>query len=91
MNKTAKLLLAAAFAVSGVESFSAVIDDLTPLFRDTLTEVEKTDLFAMMSEIAALHGGPTRALFWSLRPMPEELWCAMAAEHQAPHRANLGN
>lgn len=49
----------AAFAVNGVEGFSAVIDDLTPLFRETLTQEEAADLFAMMWEVAQLHGGPT--------------------------------
>lgn len=40
--------------------------------------------------LVALHGAPTGAPFWSLWPMPEDLWCAMAAEQQAPHRANMG-
>ncbi len=40
--------------------------------------------------LVALYGAPTGALFWSLRPMPVDLWCAMADEHQAPHRANMG-
>lgn len=42
------------------------------------------------ANLVALYGAPTGALFWSLRPMPEELWSAMAVEHQAPHRANMG-
>lgn len=49
----------AAFAVSGVEGFSAVIDDLAPLFRSTLTPDEVADLMAMMSDMGKLHGGPT--------------------------------
>lgn len=49
----------AAFAVSGVEGYSAVIDDLAPLFRETLSEAEAADLFRMMWELAKLHGGPT--------------------------------
>lgn len=49
----------AAFAVSAVEGYSAVIDDLAPLFREQLNEAEAADLFAMMWEMAKLHGGPT--------------------------------
>ena len=41
-------------------------------------------------DLVALHGAPTGALFWSLRPMPEDVWCAMAAEQQAAHRVNTG-
>lgn len=40
--------------------------------------------------LVALYAAPTGARFWSLRPMPADLWCAMAAEQQAPHRANMG-
>ncbi|MBC7102071.1 MAG: hypothetical protein H5U13_02420 [Parvibaculum sp.] len=40
--------------------------------------------------LVALYGAPTGALFWSLRQIPDDLWCAMASEHQAPHRANMG-
>lgn len=41
--------------------------------------------------LIALYGAPTGALFWSLRSLPEELWSAMAAEHQAPYRGNVGD
>ena len=41
--------------------------------------------------LVALYGSPTGALFWVLRPMPEALWEAMAGEHQAPHRGNVGD
>jgi uncharacterized tellurite resistance protein B-like protein len=51
----------AAFNARAVDSFEAVIDDLAPLFRDTLTDEEAADLFAMMWEVAGLHGGPTEA------------------------------
>jgi hypothetical protein len=40
--------------------------------------------------LVALYGMPTGAQFWTLRPFPEALWAAMAAEHQAPHRGNVG-
>ena len=49
----------AAYNARALDSFEAVIDDLAPLFRDTLTEDEAADLFAMMWELAKLHGGPT--------------------------------
>jgi uncharacterized tellurite resistance protein B-like protein len=49
----------AAYNARAVEGFEAVIDDLAPLFRDTLTQEEAADLFAMMWELAKLHGGPT--------------------------------
>lgn len=48
----------AAFAVKAVEGYSAVIDELAPLLLETLTDEEKSDLFAMMEAIAGLHGGP---------------------------------
>lgn len=48
----------AAFAVRSVESYSAVIDELSPLFLETLTEEETDDLFSMLGEMARLHGGP---------------------------------
>lgn len=41
--------------------------------------------------LVRLHGRRTGALFWSVSPLPEELWLAIADEHQAPHRANLGS
>ncbi|MQW64882.1 hypothetical protein GHK33_20245 [Sinorhizobium meliloti] len=39
--------------------------------------------------LVALYGKPTGAGFWSVRSAPEELWAAMAAEHQAEHRGAL--
>lgn len=41
--------------------------------------------------LVAMGGVPTGAQFWSLQPFPEGLWEAMAAEHQAPRRANVGD
>jgi hypothetical protein len=41
-------------------------------------------------QLVARHGSPTGAWFWSIKPMPEALWAAMADEHQAVHRANAG-
>ncbi|WDR03092.1 hypothetical protein PSQ19_02500 [Devosia algicola] len=41
-------------------------------------------------QLVARYGHPTGAWFWSIRPMPEALWVAMAEEHQAPHRGNDG-
>lgn len=40
--------------------------------------------------LVARHGQPTGAWFWSIKPMPETLWVAMAEEHQAGHRGNSG-
>jgi uncharacterized tellurite resistance protein B-like protein len=51
----------AAFAARAAKDADAVVADLTPLFHIRLTAEEKDDLFAMMAEIAALHGGPTDA------------------------------
>ena len=36
--------------------------------------------------LVAKSGRPTGALFWGLRPFPEQLWTAMAAEHSARSR-----
>lgn len=51
----------AAFAARQTKSPEAVISDLSPLFHARLSPLEKEDLFAMLAEIAALHGGPTEA------------------------------
>lgn len=42
-------------------------------------------------QLVARYGQPTGAWFWSIKPMPEALWAAMAEEHQAMHRANAGD
>lgn len=34
-------------------------------------------------QLVARLGMPTGASFWSIQPMPEQLWEQMAAEHQA--------
>lgn len=39
--------------------------------------------------VAAL-GHPTGAWFWSISPIPADLWERMADEHQAEHRSNAG-
>ena len=54
------------------------------------TAPKTVDASGGAATLVALYGAPTGALFWSLRPMPEDLWCAMAAEHQARHRGNRG-
>lgn len=41
-------------------------------------------------QLVASCSHPTGAWFWSIKPMPEALWMAMAEEHQAPHRGNRG-
>ncbi|MBG0811870.1 hypothetical protein IY145_21205 [Methylosinus sp. H3A] len=41
--------------------------------------------------LVAWCGAPTGAQFWSLRPFPERLWEAMAGEHQAASRSNVGD
>lgn len=41
--------------------------------------------------LVASRGHPTGAWFWSVAPLPDALWEQMADEHQAPHRANVGN
>jgi hypothetical protein len=38
-------------------------------------------------ELVRLYGSPTGAGFWRLVGLPEELWCAMAAEHAEAARA----
>lgn len=64
------------------------VDDLA--LRLEQTAPKAVDAAGGADTLVALHGAPTGALFWSLRPMPEDLWCAMAAEQQASHRVNLG-
>lgn len=39
--------------------------------------------------LVAARGQPTGAWFWSISPVPADLWERMADEHQAPHRANV--
>lgn len=51
----------AAFAAKAAPDGEAVVADLSPLFHVRLSREERDDLFAMMDEIAALHGGPTEA------------------------------
>lgn len=51
----------AAFAARQARDANAVVADLTPLFHTRLNPEEMDDLFAMIEEIAALHGGPTEA------------------------------
>lgn len=36
--------------------------------------------------LVAKFGRPTGAQFWRLRPLPEQLWAAMAAAHSARSR-----
>lgn len=36
--------------------------------------------------LVAKFGRPTGAVFWGLRPFPEQLWAVMAAEHSARSR-----
>lgn len=40
--------------------------------------------------LVARYGQPTGAWFWSIKPMPEALWVAMAEEHQASQRGSSG-
>lgn len=42
-------------------------------------------------QLVSTLGQPTGSWFWSIRPMPEALWVAMAEEHQAPHRSHSGS
>jgi hypothetical protein len=63
---------------------------------DLASRLEATAPLAVEAEgggaaLVALYGAPTGAPFWLLRPMPEGLWASMAAEHQAPHRGNVGD
>lgn len=51
----------AAFAARSVADGDTVVADLSPLFHVRLSAAERDDLFAMMDEVAALHGGPTEA------------------------------
>lgn len=64
------------------------VDDLALRLEQTAPKAVEAEGGAAV--LVALHGGPTGALFWSLRPIPEDLWCAMASEHQAVHRGNAG-
>lgn len=40
--------------------------------------------------LVAARGHPTGAWFWSISPVPVELWERMADEHQQASRANSG-
>ncbi len=64
------------------------VDDLALRLEQTAPKV--VGAAGGVATLVALYGAPTGALFWSLRPMPEDLWCAMAAEQQAAHRVNMG-
>ncbi|GAB1717343.1 MAG: hypothetical protein NTAFB05_23850 [Nitrobacter sp.] len=64
------------------------VDDLAQRLVETAPKA--VEAAGGAATLIALHGTPTGALFWSLRPMREDLWCAMAAEQQAPHRVNTG-
>lgn len=81
---------------------SSSADAVRAMLRDL---VEADDLARRLDETASgavalegggdalvrLHGRRTGAWFWSAALLSEELWLAMADEHQAPHRANLGD
>lgn len=41
--------------------------------------------------LVAARGRRTGAWFWSVAPLPDATWEKMADEHQALHRANVGN
>lgn len=43
------------------------------------------------NRLVAYMGHPTGALFWSISPVPAELWERMADEHQQVSRANSGD
>jgi hypothetical protein len=58
--------------------------------RLTETAPKAVEASGGAATLIALYGAPTGALFWSLRPMPDDIWCAMAAEQQASHRVNMG-
>jgi len=51
----------AAFAAKAARDANSVVADLTPLFHIKLSGEELDDLFVMLNEIAALHGGATEA------------------------------
>lgn len=51
----------AAFAAKAARDENALVADVTPLFHTSLSLEERDDLFAMLNEIAALHGGATEA------------------------------
>jgi len=40
--------------------------------------------------LVAARGHPTGAWFWSVAPLPADLWERMADEHQTTHRVNGG-
>jgi hypothetical protein len=42
-------------------------------------------------QLVARLGQPSGAWFWTISPMSEALWVAMAEEHQVKHRANAGD
>lgn len=51
----------AAFAARAEKDANSVVSALTPLFQIKLSPEEMDDLFTMMDEVVALHGGPTEA------------------------------
>ena len=84
-----------------MRSSSSILSPALAMLRDLMAAdalvaaLEETAPRAVAAEgggaaLVALYGAPTGAQFWSLRPFSEALWEAMAAEHQAPHRGNVG-
>jgi len=51
----------AAFAARSARDADSVVADLTPILHVSLETEALDDLFRMMQEVAALHGGPTEA------------------------------
>ncbi|KAF0231238.1 MAG: hypothetical protein FD175_1107 [Beijerinckiaceae bacterium] len=51
----------AAFAAKAVKDADSLVADVTPLLHTRLSAEERDDLFAMLGEIAGLHGGATEA------------------------------
>ena len=77
--------------VTGVEKVAAKVEGLiATVDKDartvTLAGPDTATVQKGADALVAKLGRPSGALFWGLRPFPEQLWAAMAAEHSSRSR-----
>lgn len=65
-----------------IESLAASLSTTAPLAIAEAGGAQK---------LIAARGHRTGAWFWTIGPIADSLWEKMAGEHQAKHRANVGN
>lgn len=67
--------------LEAVEALATSLEATAPI---TVAEVGGVQL------LIAKHGHRSGAWFWSIAPMPDDLWERLAGEHQARHRGGAG-